>query len=185
MDLLNTYLDQQGAAVQNVNIVSNANANANANADPNADATGMSGAVVPHGGGESRDVMSAEAPPNEILDEFKARVRNWMEIDNNIKKLQAVKKEQQALKKDLTKQVLEFMAKYNIEDLNTKDGKLRYKVNVTKAPITRSTIRTRMMEMYGKASTVQEMVDYVFSNDEVVQKASLKRLKNSRETRLD
>lgn len=172
--LLETYLNDQRANVNDVGIHSGGDANVN------------SGALVSHAAaGGSREVRPVDVPTNEVLDEFKNRVRNWMDVDNNIKKLKTVMKEQMALKRQLTQQVLEFMSKYNIEDLNTKDGKLRYKVSVTKAPVTRATIRARMMEMYGKAPSVQELLDYVFSTEEKIEKPILRRLKNTRETRLD
>lgn len=162
------YLEDQSASVNQVGMKQ----------------SGGQNALVPVVGG-GREVRHIEMPCSEVLEEFKTRVRNWMAADNAIKKLTQMKKEQMALKKELTKQVLEFMAKYNIEDLNTKDGKLRYKITAGKAPVTRATIRQRMAEMYGKAATVEEMIDYVFSTDEKIERVTLKRLKCTRETNID
>lgn len=169
MDRLNSYLEQQRAHVNEVGMTT-VGAGASASRE-----------LVP----VKREVRPVEVPTNEILEEFKTRVRNWIEVDNNIKKLQMIVREQQALKRQLTTYVLEFMSKYNIEDLNTKDGKLRYKVSVTKAPVTRASIRSRLVEMYGKTTNIQELIDYAFTSDEKVEKPTLRRLKNTRETRID
>jgi prefoldin subunit 5 len=169
MDRLQDYIRQQGEAVEQIKT--------------NQKETGER-SLVPVAAG-SRDVRPVVVPDNEILEEFKTQVRNYMECDNNIKKLATVKKELQATKRELTKKIQEFMAKYNIEDLNTKDGKLHYKVTTSKAPVTRSSIRQRMLDMFGKASSVQELLDYVFTNDEKVKRVTLKRLKCTRETRID
>ena len=121
-----------------------------------------------------------EVPNNEELNDFKNQVRLWLELDNMLKKLKAAVKERQVAKKELTERILEFMGKYNIEDLNTRDGKLRYKVVNVKEPLTQNVIKTRIKEKIesgdAAAADPDEVVDQVFQREQVSQKIVLKRL---------
>jgi hypothetical protein len=123
-------------------------------------------------------VQAVDLPDNAILDEFKNQVRLWIENDNMIKKLQAVLKERNAVKKTLSEKILRFMAKYNIEDLNTKDGsKLRYKVKSTKQTPTKAEIRDRLKEYFGKVDNLDELTKLVFEACEKKETPVLRRLK--------
>ena len=89
-------------------------------------------------------LTDAEFPDAASLEEFKSQVRMWMELDNSIKQLQDLIKERRTFKKQLNEKILAFMARYNIEDLNTKDGKLRYRMHYVREPLSQATIRQRM-----------------------------------------
>ena len=122
-----------------------------------------------------------EAPTTEELDQFKTKVRNWMEIDNTVKKLRGVIRERNTAKTDLTKQILEFMGKFNIEDLNTKEGKLRYKVSNVKAPVTKQTLKERLIQNYSPEMSADDLAKMVFDTPRAtVEKHSLKRLQPPR-----
>jgi len=124
-------------------------------------------------------VQHVDLPDNAILEEFKNQVRMWIENDNMIKKLQAVLKERNAVKKTLSDKILRFMAKYNIEDLNTKDGrKLRYKVKTTKQAPSKSEIRDRLKEHFGKIDNLEELTKLVFDTYEKKEVPVLRRLKS-------
>ncbi len=116
-------------------------------------------------------------PDNNSLEEFKNQVKMWMEIDNTVKKLQNVIKERNAIKNQLTRSILAFMSRFNIEDLNTKEGKLRYKVTNVKAPLNQTVIKNRLEENFSKARNAEELHELVFNRDIVVQKHSLRRLR--------
>ena len=119
-----------------------------------------------------------EMPDNDSLEEFKNQVRAWVEIDNNIKALKNAIKERNVAKKELTDRILRFMIKFNIEDLNTKDGsKLRYKVNQVKKNPTAKDIKTRLADNYNNAKNAEELSNRLFQCD-MVEKPSLRRLKN-------
>ena len=74
---------------------------------------------------------------NELmLEEFKKNVQNWMTYDNQMKRLAAASKQLKQKKNELNEKILDFMSKYNIEDLNTKEGVIRYKKTFIKQPLT-------------------------------------------------
>lgn len=120
-------------------------------------------------------IQQIEIPDANALQKFKSHVHNWMEIDNNIKKLQSMIRERNVIKKQLTGEILKFMNRYNIEDLNTKDGKLRYKVVQSKVSPNQKDIEERIKSNYDKVNNLDELTAIVFEKKQV-EKHSLRRL---------
>lgn len=119
----------------------------------------------------------AATPSTEELDQFKNKVRTWMEIDNTVKKLRGVIRERNSAKAELTKSILEFMAKFNIEDLNTKEGKLRYKVSNVKPPQSKQKLKEKLIEHYSPEMNAEDLAKLVFDSPPgVIEKHSLRRL---------
>lgn len=115
-------------------------------------------------------------PNQNELDEFKNYVKMWIEVDNNVKQMLQVIKERKVIKQEISKKIIQFMSHYNIEDLNTKDGKLRYKVTTVKTPLSQNTIKTNLLNNYQVGIPVEELTDKVFQRD-IVSKGVLKRFK--------
>lgn len=111
-------------------------------------------------------------PDAEALDAFKARVKLWMELDNNRRRIQQQQKE-------LTKGILEFMGRYNIEDLNTKDGRLKYDVRVVKAPVSQRALKQKLHEVFSPDKTADQLSRELFEARTEVQRVSLRRIKIS------
>lgn len=126
---------------------------------------------------DSRAMQPMELPDNDVLEEFKSQVRMYNEIDNQIMKLQAAMRERKALKKQLTEKILKFMGRYNIEDLNTKDGKLRYRTSTVKVGVSKADIKQRLIENYGKVQNIEELTNLIFASQETTQKVTLRRLR--------
>jgi len=132
------------------------------------------------------------APPNQSteiiptptqgeLDDFKNLVNLWLEHDLAIEKLQVAIRERNKAKVALMPRILTFMSRYNIEDLNTKQGVLRYKVTQVKVPISQAEIKSRIAENIAKGvRSADEFNQNVFDNRQVVEKHSLKRVGRAR-----
>lgn len=115
---------------------------------------------------------------NEImLEEFKKNVQSWMTIDNQMKRLAAASKQLKNKKKDMNEKILDFMVRYNIEDLNTKEGVIRYKKTYVKEPLTQKIIREKLNDIFKDNNSNLEKVNEIFSNRDKVEKTSLRRLK--------
>jgi hypothetical protein len=126
---------------------------------------------------ENHALTIMEMPDNQSLEEFKSQVRAWVEIDNNIRKLKKSIKEHNNAKKELNDFILRFMIKYNIEDLNTKDGsKLRYKVNQVKCKPSVNDIKTRLIEHFDKVKDIDELTEKLFVPMKETKKPTLRRL---------
>lgn len=126
---------------------------------------------------DERALTIMEMPDQESLEEFKSQVRLWVDIDNNIRKLKKTIQEENASKKNLNESILRFMVKYNIEDLNTKDGsKLRYKVNQVKCKPSVSDIKKRLVENYNVVKNIDELQEKLFVHTKETQKQTLRRI---------
>ena len=127
------------------------------------------------------EIQAIHAPTPNELEDFKNQVRVWMEIDNSIRKMQAAIKERNQAKAILSQKVLTFMARFNIEDLNTKEGVLRYRVTHVKAPISQTTIKNKLLENYNPSMSADELSRRIFddSGRQVTEKHSLRRFRKA------
>lgn len=129
------------------------------------------------------DDSVVDTPDDVSLEEFKNQVKVWMQIDNDVKQMTLQIRERRKVQKMLTNKILDFMSKYNIEDLNTKDGKLRYKVRKTKPAIKPTEVKQKLLEYYAdNAKEGEKVLAAVFdtSAEQALEKPSLRRLKGVR-----
>jgi len=112
-----------------------------------------------------------------LLEEFKNQVKLWMDLDTQIKRLQIAVKERKNMQKSLNEKILNFMEKNNIEDLNTKEGILRYKSSVVKAPLKQKQIKEQLYEHFGKDKKNEVVLNSLFSKKEQRERVSLRRIK--------
>ena len=148
----------------------------------NSDARSESGSSVR--GGRRIEQALVDVPDNIALEEFKHQVKLWMELDNQIKQMTQFVREKRKVQKTLTDKILAFMAKYNIEDLNTKEGKLRYKATYTKPTVKKQDAKEKLYQFFEHDKALAEkVVKTVFEpedNQPKVEKVSLRRLKGVR-----
>jgi hypothetical protein len=130
--------------------------------------------VDPHEADESSALM--DGVDHVLLEEFKNQVKMWWELDTAVKRLQAAIKERKKMQLHLNDKILNFMKQYNIEDLNTKDGVLRYKTSFVKTPLSQKTIKTKLCEFFERDEHAKEIVRKIFEEREKVQKVSLRRI---------
>jgi len=127
---------------------------------------------------EDQENALVKVPDNDNLEKFKNDVRIWMEIDNNIRNIKKALKERNDAKKVLTNKILEFMGRFNIEDLNTKEGvKLRYQINNVTIKPSKKDIECRLKENFGKVESVDELTQRVFTCQKK-EKPTLRRINN-------
>ena len=125
---------------------------------------------------EAPSGTSAELPRNEDLVEFKSCVSAWLELDSSIKAMKDGLRDRVASKKDMTTKILDFMTRYNIEDLNTAAGKLRYKVAVVKEPLSQQNIKDKVALYFDQTKGPEELNTRIFSERKTFTKPTLKRL---------
>ena len=123
------------------------------------------------------ETQMTESMNELMLEEFKKNVQNWMLIDNQMKRLGAASKQLKVKKNDMNEKILDFMARYNIEDLNTKEGIIRYKKTYVKEPLTQKLIKEKLNEIFKDSDTNLEKINEIFNNRGKVEKTSLRRLK--------
>ena len=112
-----------------------------------------------------------------MLEEFKENVKAWTLADNQVKRLNAASKQLKTKKKELNEKILDFMARFNIEDLNTKEGIIRYKKTFVKEPLTQKMIKEKLNELFKDSDTHLEKINEIFTNRNKIEKTRLRRLK--------
>jgi len=121
-----------------------------------------------------------DVPENITLEEFKNYVKKWLDYDNFVKKAQDVIKEKKKARDALSEVITKFMVKYNIEDLNTKEGRIRCKQTYKKPPVTQKIVKERINDYFSMdLAKKEDILSKVFENKEKVEQISLRRLKIS------
>lgn len=118
---------------------------------------------------------TVELPDAATLQGFKAQVQKFMELDDKIRKLQAAARELGREKRAMSDHILAFMKRYRIEDLNTRNGNLRYRMSFVKAPLSQKEMRNRFISNFDTHKSADEIAQVVFDARDKVPKVSLKR----------
>lgn len=121
-------------------------------------------------------IQKVNIPTENELDEFKTYVKNYIDIDNDIKKLKGAIKERNNIKKEISNYIMTFMSKFNIEDLNTKHGKIRYHITRVKKPLNEKVMKTRLLENFGSHTSPEDLAEKIFSEKSTVERHVLKRI---------
>lgn len=155
--MLEKYLQQQQASEQNISAPSIISEQDNTNI-----------------------VLYNDLPENISMADFKNLIKKWMEYDNFIKKARALIKEKRKSQNKLSEIITKFMHRHNIEDINTKDGRIRCKTTIIKAPVNQKIVKQRISD-YFKENEHQknDILHKIYEDREEVQKVSLRRLKIS------
>jgi predicted nucleic acid-binding Zn-ribbon protein len=116
--------------------------------------------------------------PSDELEEFKGRVKEWLQIDTEIKEYQSKIKELRKRKdKELEPQITMFMRDKNIDDLNTESGKLKCSARNTKSTLNKQYIRDNLMKTLDDVVVVEKAMDNILNNREVKTKFVITKVK--------
>ena len=115
--------------------------------------------------------------PKEQLECFKVNVKEWLDIDEQIKTLENKTKELKATRnKMLEPKITGFMRSFNISDLNTPVGKLRCNERNTKTAISKKTIKESLEKILTTTEQVDTAMDEIYLNRQVITKYTLSRV---------
>jgi len=130
-------------------------------------------------GGDDNIMVCVNNEDSE-LEEFKNRVKIWIRLDNEVKelttKMRVLDNERKQRKKyidTLTPFILSYMTDNDIEELNSRYGRLRSNSSFVKVPQTMKVVKEKL---YTKFEHNTEILDSIFKNREKVEKITLKRL---------
>jgi hypothetical protein len=128
--------------------------------------------------GDLSIVPVAELPENISIEDFSNLVKKWIEIDNWIKKSQELAKQKRKQKDKLSEIITHYMTRYNIEDLNTSEGKIRCKVRFVKSGVNQKVVKEKIAELLkDNEETCNTLITKIFDEREKVEKVSLRRIK--------
>lgn len=119
-----------------------------------------------------------ELPENISIEDFSNLVKKWIELDNWIKKNQELTKQKRKQKDKLSSVITHYMSRYNIEDLNTSEGKIRCKVRLVKSGVNQKVIKEKITELLkDNVDTCNTLITKIFEERDKVEKVSLRRIK--------
>jgi hypothetical protein len=130
------------------------------------------------GGYEYDDEETGEQPTPEQLEEFKKTVAAWFSLDDEERELRKRANEKRMLKGRLTSSVLAFMRRFEIEDLKTRDGNLRFFRREVKRMPPRTVQLQRISDFFGedKLEVIESFTSRVFEAQRV-ERCGIRRLK--------
>jgi hypothetical protein len=121
-------------------------------------------------------IKTTSEPTAEEMDTFKNLVADWFKYDDAIRKLKIAIRERKTLQQALNNKIEEFMFKYNYNDLNTQNGRLKTNVKNVYKPINIKEVRDIINN--NKHLTGEELLAKIFNKEEreMIVKKSIKRI---------
>ena len=110
------------------------------------------------------------------LEVFKEKVKEWLSLDDDIKTLNSHIKERKKRKNDLTPEILDFMNKHKIEDMNSEGHKLKYAESKVKKPINKDYIQKQLTNFLKNTKQADDATEFLLNNRETTTKIRLKRI---------
>lgn len=119
-----------------------------------------------------------DLPANISIEDFSNLVKKWIELDNWIKKTQEVAKQKRKQKEKLGEIITHYMCRYNIEDVNTSEGKIRCKVRYVKSGVNQKVVKEKISELFkDNEETGNALITKIFEDRDKVERMSLRRIK--------
>jgi hypothetical protein len=114
-------------------------------------------------------------------EELVSNIKEWLQVDNELKELQKAAKERRERKKELTNSLVETMKTNEIDCFDVNDGKLIYSKNKVKASLSKKylldTIHSYFKNDLNKA---KELSEFIINNREEKIKETLRRKNNKK-----
>tara|TARA_B100001063_G_scaffold167716_1_gene156759 strand:+ start:3964 stop:4314 length:351 start_codon:yes stop_codon:yes gene_type:complete len=108
----------------------------------------------------------------ELLD----NVKEWINIDNEIRQLQGAIKERRKQKKELTNNLLSTMKQNDIDVFNIPDGELIYTKTKSKKPLSKKHLLLSLSEYFkNDKDMVQQLGKFILDSRQVNEKENIKR----------
>ena len=107
-------------------------------------------------------------------------VKSYLELDDQIKALNKALLERRKQKNKLSDAILEMMKKFEIDNMNTKNGRLIYSVNKTTKPLTKTNLLSGLNMYFKNEDQAKTVSQVVLENREKVEKVKLRRTINKK-----
>ena len=111
-------------------------------------------------------------------DNLKENVKEYLEIDDQIKALNKAIVERRKQKSKLSADILTMMNKFEIDNMNTKNGRLIYSVSNTSKPISKKNLVDGLNIYFKNEDTAKSVSQIVLDSRQKVEKITLKRTIN-------
>jgi len=115
--------------------------------------------------------------PKEVTEEFIEVVKNWVLIDDNIRKKNQEIKELKDERKEYEVFILEYMDNINESVIDISDGKLRKNKSNTKGSLKQESIQNALLDITKDTGKAMEMTKYIMDSRPNTERVNLKRTK--------
>jgi hypothetical protein len=129
---------------------------------------------------EPEQISNVEEINDDELEKFKHNVKNWIEYDNQIIKLDIKRKELIKQRNSYNELITKFMKSYKVDDLNIDNGeKLKYQVKQTKGAFNKKTLESNLQSYFTEnIETAKKLFTYLDEKRTLKETESIKRVKN-------
>lgn len=114
----------------------------------------------------------------QVSNKFVNSIKNWVTIDDKIRKLSEDIKNLKNDKKEYEKLVLDELDKMQEKVISISDGKIRKNITKSQAPLKKENIQKTIFDFTKDEKKTHDMIDDMMKSRQVVEKINLKRIKN-------
>jgi len=107
-------------------------------------------------------------------------IQNWVELDNELKKLNEKAKDIRTRKNDIEDKIITYVEDNNMNNsvVNITDGKIKFCETKQTSPLTLGFLEKCLSEVIANQSQVKQIVDYIKSKRETKMVPEIKRYYN-------
>ena len=103
-------------------------------------------------------------------------IKEWVRLDNDIRKLKKEEKQRNDEKKKVSNALMEIMKKNEIDEFDINDGKIFYTKKSIKKPITKKLLLDVLSKYYkGDTLKASELNEFIIDNREEIVKETISR----------
>lgn len=118
---------------------------------------------------------------NKDFIDFKKNVKEWLLIDDDIMKLQNAIKERRVKKNELTPKIMDFMNNYQINDLNTQNGKLKFTKTQHTKPLNKQFLMAKIADYFKDMNKGEKITNFILENRDKEERMNLRRVKEKKQ----
>lgn len=126
------------------------------------------------------DKNEIELDPREH-EEFKSLVKEWITLDDNIRKLETYTRDMKKKKNILTPMIMDFMSSKNIMKCNDEEGTLTCSTKTRVKPLNKITIRAKMIEYFKNIDQGEKAANFLMENRDKEEIMKLERKFNKKD----
>ena len=109
---------------------------------------------------------------------FKNNVKEWLTLDDDIITLQKAIKERKIKKDQLTPKILNFMDKFNINDLNTEGGKIKFTKSLYTKPLNKQFLIAKLGDFFKDFRKGEKAASFILENRDKEERCKIRRVAN-------
>jgi hypothetical protein len=103
-------------------------------------------------------------------------IKDWIQVDNDIKEIQKAAKDFREKKKQLTLQLVEVMRENQIDNFDVKDGTLMYKCSKVKGPVNKKHLISTLSQFFrDDKKQAEDLCNYILDTRPIKTKETIQR----------